>query len=135
VGVAAESLGGAERVLEMAVDYAKVRVQFGRPIGSFQAIKHKCADMLIQVESARSAVCLARQVLGDGQDSELPIAAALAKAYCCDAYVFCAEKNIQVRGGLASPGSTRRTCTSSAPGRIRSCPYQHRDRIGRMLGV
>jgi alkylation response protein AidB-like acyl-CoA dehydrogenase len=136
VAVAAESLGGAERVLEMAVDYAKVRVQFGRPIGSFQAIKHKCADMLIQVESARSAVCLARQVLGDGQDSELPIAAALAKAYCCDAYVFCAEENIQVHGGIGftweHPAHLyfKRARTNQV---LFGDPYQHRDRIARLL--
>ena len=55
VGLAAEQVGGAQKVLEMAVEYAKVRVQFGRPIGSFQAIKHKCADMLLEVESSKSA--------------------------------------------------------------------------------
>ena len=55
IQLAAEQVGGAERVLEMAVDYAKVRVQFGRPIGSFQAIKHTCAEMLLKVETARSA--------------------------------------------------------------------------------
>ena len=55
VGLAAEQVGGAQKVLDMAVEYAKVRVQFGRPIGSFQAIKHKCADMLLEVESAKSA--------------------------------------------------------------------------------
>ena len=54
VGLAAEQVGGAQKVLEMSVEYAKVRVQFGRPIGSFQAIKHKCADMLLEVESAKS---------------------------------------------------------------------------------
>ena len=57
VALAAEQVGGAQMVLEMAVEYAKVRVQFGRPIGSFQAIKHKCADMLLEVESAKSAGC------------------------------------------------------------------------------
>jgi len=138
VGVAAESLGGAERVLEMAVDYAKVRVQFGRPIGSFQAIKHRCVDMLIQVESARSAVCLARQVLGESQDSKLPIAAALAKAYCCDAYVFCTEENIQVHGGIGFTWEHsahlyfKRARTNQV---LFGDSYQHRDRIGRLLGV
>lgn len=138
VGVAAESLGGAEKVLEMAVEYAKVRVQFGRPIGSFQAIKHKCADMLIRVESARSAVCLARQVLGDGEDNALPIVAALAKAYCCDAYVFCAEENIQVHGGIGFTWEHsahlyfKRARTNQL---LFGDPYQHRDRIGRLLGV
>lgn len=138
VGVAAESLGGAEKVLEMAVEYAKVRVQFGRPIGSFQAIKHKCADMLIRVESARSAVCLARQVLGDGEENALPIVAALAKAYCCDAYVFCAEENIQVHGGIGFTWEHsahlyfKRARTNQL---LFGDPYQHRDRIGRLLGV
>lgn len=138
VGVAAENLGGAERVLEMAVDYAKVRVQFGRPIGSFQAIKHKCADMLIQVESARSAVCWARRVLADGQASELHIAASLAKAYCSDAYVFCAEENIQIHGGIGftweHPAHLyfKRARTNQL---LFGDPYQHRDRIGRLLGV
>lgn len=136
VAVAAESLGGAERVLEMAVEYAKVRVQFGRPIGSFQAIKHKCADMLIQVESARSAVCLARQVLGAGQDSELPIAAALAKAYCCDAYVFCTAENIQVHGGIGFTWEHsahlyfKRARTNQV---LFGDPYQHRELIARRL--
>jgi alkylation response protein AidB-like acyl-CoA dehydrogenase len=55
VALAAEQVGGAQRVLDMSVEYAKIRVQFGRPIGSFQAIKHKCADMLVEVESAKSA--------------------------------------------------------------------------------
>jgi alkylation response protein AidB-like acyl-CoA dehydrogenase len=122
----------------MAVEYAKVRVQFGRPIGSFQAIKHKCADMLIQVESARSAVCLARQVLGESQDSKLPIAAALAKAYCCDAYVFCTEENIQVHGGIGFTWEHsahlyfKRARTNQV---LFGDSYQHRDRIGRLLGV
>ena len=62
VALAAEQVGGAQKVLEMAVEYAKVRVQFGRPIGSFQAIKHKCADMLLEVESAKSARVLRRLV-------------------------------------------------------------------------
>jgi alkylation response protein AidB-like acyl-CoA dehydrogenase len=136
VGLAAESLGGAERALEMAVEYAKVRVQFGRPIGSFQAIKHKCADMLIQVESARSAVCLARQVLGSGQDGELPIASALAKAYCGDAYVFCTQENIQVHGGIGFTWEHsahlyfKRAWTNQV---LFGNPYQHRERIARRL--
>jgi alkylation response protein AidB-like acyl-CoA dehydrogenase len=97
--LAAEQVGGAQRCLDMAVDYAKIRVQFGRPIGSFQAIKHKCADMLLDVESARSAAYYAASVLDD--DSENPsIAAALAKAHCSSAYTRVAAENIQIHGGI-----------------------------------
>ena len=72
VGLAAEQVGGAQKVLEMAVEYAKVRVQFGRPIGSFQAIKHKCADMLLEVESAKSAAYYAGWCAAELND-ELPV--------------------------------------------------------------
>ena len=81
VGLAAEQVGGAQKVLEMAVEYAKVRVQFGRPIGSFQAIKHKCADMLLEVESAKSAAYYGMWCAAELND-ELPSVASLAKAYC-----------------------------------------------------
>jgi alkylation response protein AidB-like acyl-CoA dehydrogenase len=99
VALAAEQVGGAEKCLEMAVEYAKVRVQFGRPIGSFQAIKHKCADMLVQVESARSAAYYAARVAAAGSD-ELAEVAPLVKSYCSEAYFFCAAENIQVHGGI-----------------------------------
>lgn len=95
----AEQVGGAQRCLDMAVEYAKVRVQFGKPIGSFQAIKHKCADMLLDVESARSAAYYAAEVLDDGVDDVL-IAAALAKAHCSAAYTRVAAENIQIHGGI-----------------------------------
>ena len=80
VALAAEQVGGAQLVLEMAVQYAKDRVQFGRPIGSFQAIKHKCADMLLEVESAKSAAYYAAWCAAEMND-ELPSVASLAKAY------------------------------------------------------
>jgi alkylation response protein AidB-like acyl-CoA dehydrogenase len=99
VALAAEQLGGAQRVLEMSVEYAKVRHQFGRPIGGFQAVKHKCADMLVAVESSRSAVMYAAAV-ADADPMELPVAAALAKAYCSDAYLHVAGENIQIHGGI-----------------------------------
>ena len=72
VALAAEQVGGAQQVLDMAVEYAKVRVQFGRPIGSFQAIKHKCADMLLEVESAKSAAYYAGWCAAEIND-ELPV--------------------------------------------------------------
>jgi alkylation response protein AidB-like acyl-CoA dehydrogenase len=98
--LAAEQVGGAERCLDLAVDYAKVRVQFGRAIGSFQSIKHKCADMLLQVESARSAAWYAGWVAGRGDWLELSAAAATAQAYCSDAYFHCAAESIQIHGGI-----------------------------------
>ncbi len=99
VALAAEQVGGAQRVLEMSVEYAKVRVQFGRPIGSFQAIKHKCADMLVEVESAKSAAYYGLWA-GSELNDELPTVASLAKAYCSDAYLHCAAENIQIHGGI-----------------------------------
>jgi alkylation response protein AidB-like acyl-CoA dehydrogenase len=83
----------------MSVAYAKLRVQFGKPIGSFQAIKHKCADMLLQVESAKSAAYYACWAAAEGSD-ELPVAACLAKSYCSEAYFNAAAENIQIHGGI-----------------------------------
>ena len=88
-----------QKVLDMAVEYAKVRIQFGRPIGSFQAIKHKCADMLLEVESAKSAAYYAAGVAAEDSD-ELPVMASLAKAYCSDAYFDASAENIQIHGGI-----------------------------------
>ncbi|MFN3255136.1 MAG: acyl-CoA dehydrogenase family protein [Ilumatobacter sp.] len=99
VGLAAEQVGGAQMVLEQAVEYAKVRVQFGRPIGSFQAIKHKCADMLLEVESAKSAAYYGMWCASEMND-ELPSTASLAKAYCSEAYFHAAAENIQIHGGI-----------------------------------
>ena len=99
VCLSAEMVGGAQRCLDMAVEYAKVRVQFGRPIGSFQAIKHKCADMLLEVESAKSAAYYAGWAAGEDNE-ELPVVASLAKAYCSDAYFHAAAENIQIHGGI-----------------------------------
>jgi len=99
VALANEMMGGAQRVLEMSVEYAKVRVQFGRPIGSFQAIKHKCADMLLEVESGKSAAYYASWAAAEDND-ELPVVAALSKAYCSEAYFHAAAENIQIHGGI-----------------------------------
>jgi len=99
VALAAEQVGGAQECLEMAVQYAKDRVQFGRPIGSFQAIKHKCADMLLEVESAKSAAYYAGWCAAELND-ELPTVASLAKAYCSEAYFHTSAENIQIHGGI-----------------------------------
>jgi alkylation response protein AidB-like acyl-CoA dehydrogenase len=99
IALAAEALGGAERVLEMTTAYAKERVQFGRPIGAFQAIKHRLADMMIEVEAAKSAAWYAASV-ADERPEELAEAAAIAKSYCCDAFFDCAANAIQLHGGI-----------------------------------
>jgi len=99
VALSAEATGGAQKCLEMAVEYAKVRVQFGRPIGSFQAIKHKCADMLLEVESAKSAAYYGMWCAAEMND-ELPAVSSLAKAYCTEAYFHAAAENIQIHGGI-----------------------------------
>jgi alkylation response protein AidB-like acyl-CoA dehydrogenase len=99
VAISNESIGGAQKCLEMSVEYAKVRVQFGRPIGSFQAIKHKCADMLLEVESGKSAAYYAAGAAAEDSD-ELPTVAVLAKAYISDAYFHAASENIQIHGGI-----------------------------------
>ncbi|HEX3334262.1 MAG TPA: acyl-CoA dehydrogenase family protein [Acidimicrobiales bacterium] len=99
VALAAEQVGGAQHVLDASVDYAKTRIQFGRPIGSFQAIKHKCADMLLEVESAKSAAYYAAWAAAEDSD-ELPVVASLAKSYCSEAYFHAAAENIQIHGGI-----------------------------------
>jgi alkylation response protein AidB-like acyl-CoA dehydrogenase len=99
VALACEQVGGAERCLDMSVEYAKTRVQFGRPIGSFQAIKHKLADMFVEVESARSASYYAAFTAAH-DEAELPSAAALAKAFCSDVYFRVAAECIQIHGGV-----------------------------------
>ena len=99
VALAAEQVGGAQHVLDASVEYAKTRIQFGRPIGSFQAIKHKCADMLLEVESAKSAAYYAAWAAAEDSD-ELPVVASLAKSYCSEAYFHAAAENIQIHGGI-----------------------------------
>ena len=99
IALAAEQLGGAQRALDMAVAYAKIRHQFGRPIGSFQAIKHRCADLLLEVESLRSAVSYAAAALAE-DSAEVPVLAALVKALASDTYFHVAAENIQIHGGI-----------------------------------
>ena len=99
VGLAAEMCGGAQRVLEMSVEYAKVREQFGKPIGSFQAIQHKCANMLVEVESSKSITYYAAWAVANDV-AEAPLAAAMAKAYTSDAYRHTAGEGIQIHGGI-----------------------------------
>jgi len=99
IAQAAEQLGGAQRALDMAVEYLKVRHQFGRPIGSFQALKHRCADLLLEVESLRSAVQYAAAAVAE-DSPEIPVVAPLVKAYASDVYFHVAAENIQMHGGI-----------------------------------
>ncbi len=97
--VAAEALGGAQRCLDQTVAYAKERVQFGRPIGSFQAYKHRLADMMVEIEQARSAVYWAACSVDEGApDQELALHA--AKSFCTDIFFRCAGDMIQLHGGI-----------------------------------
>ncbi|MFI7462671.1 acyl-CoA dehydrogenase family protein [Nonomuraea sp. NPDC049646] len=98
--LAAEQTGGAARCLEMATEYARSRRQFGRPIGSFQAIKHKLADVLLLVESARSAARAAAEAAASETETETEVFAAVAGSYCAEAYLTAAGENIQVHGGI-----------------------------------
>jgi alkylation response protein AidB-like acyl-CoA dehydrogenase len=99
VALCGEMCGGAQKVLEMSVEYAKVREQFGKPIGSFQAIQHKCANMMVQVESAKSATYYAAWAVANDVP-EAHLAACMAKAYCSDAYRFVSAEGIQIHGGI-----------------------------------
>jgi alkylation response protein AidB-like acyl-CoA dehydrogenase len=97
--ICAEMVGGAEKCLEESVEYAKQREQFGKPIGVNQAIKHKCADMLFEVESARSLTYYAAWAAGESE-REAALAAAMAKAYVSEAYRHASAENIQIHGGV-----------------------------------
>lgn len=97
VALAAEQVGAAQRCLEMAVDYAKERIQFGRAIGSFQAVKHRCADMLVLVEGARSA---AIHAAGAADEDDLSIAASVAKMACSEAFLQVALDSMRIHGGI-----------------------------------
>jgi alkylation response protein AidB-like acyl-CoA dehydrogenase len=135
--LAAEQVGGAKRLLEMSVEYAKVREQFGRPIGSFQAIKHKCADMLVEVESSTSAAYAAGAAL-DENSPESALLASLAKAYCSEAYCHVAAENIQIHGGIGftweHPAHLyfRRAKSSEM---LLGTPTHHRERMLEELGL
>ncbi|HWS89607.1 MAG TPA: acyl-CoA dehydrogenase [Pyrinomonadaceae bacterium] len=95
----AEMVGGMQWILDTTVEYAKTRQQFGRPIGSFQAVQHMCADMLLMTESARSAAYYAAWALTE-HDPAARAAVSVAKAYCSDAYREVANRGVQVHGGI-----------------------------------
>ena len=115
IALAAEQLGGAQRALDMAVDYAKIRHQFGRPIGSFQAIKHRCADLLLEVESLRSAVSYAAAAVAE-DSAEVPVARRRWSRRTRRRRTSTSPRRTsRSTAASASPGSTTPTCTSSGP--------------------
>lgn len=134
--LASEQVGGAQRCLEMAVDYAKTRHQFGRPIGSYQSIKHRCANMLMKVEHAKSAAYHASRVTDD--PVELAIAAPMAASVASEAYLWAAGENIQVHGGIGFTWEhdahiyLKRAKASSL---LLGDPRHHRDLLGRAIGI
>lgn len=138
VALAAEQAGGARRCLEMSTDYAKTRLQFGRAIGSFQAIKHRCADMLVSVEFAKSAAYHAAFRAADGDDTELRSAASMAKSYCSEAYFQAAADTIQIHGGMGftweHPAHLyfKRAKSSSV---LFGEPVHHREKLAQHIGI
>ena len=137
VALAAEQVGGAQRCLDLSVEYAKEREQFGRAIGSFQAIKHKCADMMVDVETARSAAYYAACAIAEDSD-EIPTVASLARAWCSDVFFRCAAESIQIHGGV---GFTWEYDVHLYFKRARSSevflgdPAWHRERVARLIGL
>jgi alkylation response protein AidB-like acyl-CoA dehydrogenase len=135
--ITADQIGGARRCLELTVEYTRQRVQFGRPIGSFQAIKHRLADLLVLVESAHSASEAAAEAWSD-DTPDASVLAALAKSYCSEAYRAVTAETIQLHGGIgftwehpAHRYFKRAHSTSTLFGR----PEQHRQRIAEHLGL
>jgi len=99
VALSAEMCGAAQRVLEMTVDYAKLRTTFGKPIGSYQGVKHKCADMLVEIENAKSLTYYAAWAVDEGE-AEGPLAVSMAKAAASDAGRKVCAAGIQLHGGI-----------------------------------
>jgi alkylation response protein AidB-like acyl-CoA dehydrogenase len=137
VALACEQVGGAAAVLDATVDYLKVREQFDRPIGSFQAIKHRCADMLVELESARSAAAYASAAVAAGAD-DAAVAASIAKVYCSQAFYHIAAESIQMHGGIGftweHPAQLyfKRAKSSEV---LFGNPSAHRERIARLIGM
>lgn len=136
VTLAAEQLGGAQAAMDMAVEYAKSRYQFGRPIGSYQAIKHRCANMLMKVEHTRSAVHYAARITDD--DSELAVAAHLAGSIASETYTWVAGENIQVHGGIGftwEHDAHLYLKRAKATSLLMGSPGYHRDQMGQAIGI
>jgi alkylation response protein AidB-like acyl-CoA dehydrogenase len=135
IALAGEQVGGAERCLQTATEYAKDRVQFGRPIGSFQAIKHMLADVLVEVESAAAAADYATWVV-DNEPEQIPHVASMAKAFASDTYLLAAKTNIQVHGGIGftwEHDAHLQFRRATAGKQFLGSPEEHRERLAAHL--
>jgi alkylation response protein AidB-like acyl-CoA dehydrogenase len=134
VALSHEMIGGAQRLFETTIEYTKMRYQFGRPIGSFQGLKHRCADLLMELEFAKAATHHAAQCLAS--DGREPYVASMAKALASDAYIEAGRAAIQLRGGI---GFTWEEDTQLWFKRAKSsevfmgAPHLHRERMMTML--
>jgi alkylation response protein AidB-like acyl-CoA dehydrogenase len=135
--LAAELTGVAQRAMEMAVEYARERKQFGRPIGSYQAVSHRCAQMLLEVEGARSASYYAAWS-ADAEPETLPLAASMAKAYASDAGWRVTASSLQVHGGIGFTWEhdlhflLKR---AKADGMLYGSAREHRESVARLSGL
>jgi alkylation response protein AidB-like acyl-CoA dehydrogenase len=134
LAVAADCVGGAERVLEITLEPLRTREQFGRPIGSFQALKHRCADMFLALTGARTAV--EHAALAIERDDERPAAVSIAKSWASEAYVHIASEGVQMHGGIGFTWEhdmhlhVKRAKLAEV---LFGDPAWHRDRLGRMI--
>jgi alkylation response protein AidB-like acyl-CoA dehydrogenase len=132
--LSAELTGVAQRTMEMAVDYAKERKQFDRPVGAYQAVSHRCAQMLMEVESARALTYFAAYA-ADSEPDELSLAASTAKAYASDAGWRVSASSLQVHGGIGFTWEhdlhffLKRAKTD---GHLFGTARQHRDRVAEL---
>jgi alkylation response protein AidB-like acyl-CoA dehydrogenase len=137
VALSAEMCGGAQRVLDMTVEYAKIRETFGKPIGSYQGVKHKCADMLVEVENARSLTYYAAWAV-DGNEADAALAVSMAKSYASDASRKVSNAGIQLHGGI---GMTWEHDLHLYMKRAKASEVAfgdatwHRERVARLLGA
>jgi alkylation response protein AidB-like acyl-CoA dehydrogenase len=137
IALAAELVGIAQRAMEMAVDYAKEREQFGRPIGAYQAVSHRCAQMMLEVESARSTTLYAAWA-ADHEPEWLALAASMAKAFAADAGWRVTASSLQVHGGIGFTWEhdlhffLKRAKTD---GHLLGTPRSHRDRVASLAGL
>jgi alkylation response protein AidB-like acyl-CoA dehydrogenase len=137
VAIAAELVGVSQRAMEMSVEYAKDRQQFGRPIGVNQGVSHRCAQMLLEIESARSATLYAGWA-ADHEPETLPLAAAMAKAYASDTGWRVTASALQVHGGIGFTWEhdlhffLKR---AKADGHLFGTASEHRERVAELAGV
>jgi alkylation response protein AidB-like acyl-CoA dehydrogenase len=137
VALAAELVGVAQRTMEMAVEYAKERQQFGRPIGAYQAVSHRCAQMLLETEGARACTLYASWA-ADHEPESLPLAASMAKAYASDAGWRVTASSLQVHGGIGFTWEhnlhffLKRARTDGA---LFGSAREHRDRVAELAGL